>query len=202
MNESDTKCYPKTHNLVNALFSCINFTVDSPLTKSIFGEHAIIISIHWIVMDLWMAVTAKQNSQAWEKEKEKLLSWKERKNELCAVIHGVVPKMHSLNDESVKYIYRIKASFYFLKRKKDFKKQQMKCLSYPTGLLVSQQQVYNLYNLKVYFCVFFGKRKLYAERIIHSQRIAVRTLTIFMNYWKLRCSAKCSHTHAHTHIQV
>lgn len=36
MNESDTKCYSKTHNLLNVLFA-LNFTVDSPLTKSIFG---------------------------------------------------------------------------------------------------------------------------------------------------------------------
>lgn len=44
-------------------FSCFNFTVDSPLTKSIFGEHAVIISIQWIVMNLsWVSAVA-QNSR-------------------------------------------------------------------------------------------------------------------------------------------
>lgn len=157
-------------------FSCFNFAVDSPLTKSIFGEHAIIISIHWIVMDL--NVVAEHEALKWSKRKAKIV---------CSYIHGV--KRSTLTKRWFGQIYRIKASFTSQKRK-DLKKRQMKCLSYPTGLLVSQQQVHIYTILKVfsaYLVIFFAKNYT-KHSFTKEKKFAVHTLTEFMNYWKLhRC---------------
>lgn len=49
-----------------------------PLTKSIFGEHAIIISIHWIVMDLNGCY--HETVKRVRKRKRKILSRKGRIN--------------------------------------------------------------------------------------------------------------------------
>lgn len=87
-------------------------------------------------------------------------------------------------------LYRIKASFFFEIKTKYHKKKRMKCLSYPTDLLVCQQQV-NIYTIyKIYFCVFFCSfftQNLY-ESFIHKKSVR----TIFMNYWKLLYTM---HTH-------
>lgn len=56
------------------LFSCFNFTVDSPLTKSIFGKHAVIISIHWIVMNLRVCTAATNIPDAKEWKRNKMHS--------------------------------------------------------------------------------------------------------------------------------
>lgn len=61
-------------------------------------------------------VVTPQHAQAWEKENEKFVETK-RKNQPSAVIHEIVHKVHSLNDESVKYI-ELKQVFISSKEKK------------------------------------------------------------------------------------